>query len=157
MVDNPLLKDPANQRMKRVVYCGVAVFFFCVTVLLFLSYGMLVKNASIITTLTTLDQEEVTLEEVIPFTWEQIFCFPSGTSSEEMKNVAGFSSDYFQEVEESDAMQYYFVSNRSVVAFVIGTADSLGFSLEFEGYTLTYGDEVPFQVDRTSSVVRLRA
>lgn len=154
MVDNPLLKNPATERMKRVVWGGVLVFFFCFFMLFYLSYGMIARNGALYTTLTSLQEGETRLD--LPFEWEEMYTFPVGTSVEEMENVSGISSSYFQEVTQEGWVQYYFLMGKQVVSFAVGNAKNVGFEIEMEGTMLEQGGDELFQVDTTGEWVVLR-
>jgi len=101
------------------------------------------------------DGEEVSLNEVIPFSWDAVYTFAPYTSQKTMEERIGFSSKDITETVNEGMTQLIFVKDKKVVASICGYSDKLGYCIEFTD-CIEMKDEVVFEVNATEEQVLLK-
>lgn len=101
------------------------------------------------------DGQEVSLNEVVPFSWDAVYTFAPYTSKQSMEERIGFSSDAITETVNEGMTQLIFVKDEKVVASICGYSDNLGYTVEFTD-CVERKDEVPFEVHVTENYVELK-
>lgn len=151
------------------IILGIAGVLFA----LYLIFGdprIYFNNAKLEKTLTALECDSITLEEIVPFEWTTVYTFDPYTSKERIERVVGSKSPALKE-SVSEGMNHVVFTNRGrVVASVCTHPASTGYYLSFTGGENTYysysdggyshieyGDEIVFEVMQDDGFVRLYA
>lgn len=97
------------------------------------------------------DTQAVTLEEVIPFSWDCVYTFPPYTTKEEIWEIIGTKDRSVSESWNEGMVQLVFLRKGKVTASVCGYEETLGFGVEIpigkERYEkISYGENVEFSV-----------
>ena len=157
-----------SDRWHSVAYCFVAIL--CMLYLLFGDPRIYINNNKLKDALTSLDDDSITLEEVIPFEWTTVYTFDPYTSLDRIKRITGSKSPALKESTSEGMTHIVFKNNGSIVASVCAHPSSTGYSLAFfggkdtyygypdGGYShIEYGDQIQFAVMKESGLVRLYA
>ena len=151
------------------IILGIAGVLFA----LYLIFGdprIYFNNAKLEKTLSALDCDSITLEEIVPFEWTTVYTFDPYTSKERIERVVGSKSPALKK-SVSEGMNHVVFTNRGrVVASVCTHPASTGYYLSFTGGENTYysysdggyshieyGDEIVFEVMQDDGFVRLYA
>lgn len=86
----------------------------------------------------SINSEETTLNEVVPFAWDTVYTFSPYTGKDEIERVIGFRSRHIRETVSEDMVQLLFVKDGSVTASICGYGQNLG-------YRVSFADSVAFQ------------
>ncbi len=101
------------------------------------------------------DGETVTLNEVIPFTWDRVYTIAPYTSREEIAGIIGFDSPDIQENNVSEGMVHLlFVKDGKVTASILGYDETLGYRIEFPS-VVTFEEKTPFLASKADGIVTL--
>lgn len=102
--------------------------------------------------------ETVTLNEVVPFEWDNVYTFKPYTSKDEIEKVIGFKSNSIKETVNEGMVQLIFVKDNKVTASVCQYAEDLGYDIIF-GDSISYESNAKFSVetsiDKTEEIVKL--
>lgn len=101
------------------------------------------------------DGEEISLNEVIPFSWDAVYTFTPYTSKQVIEERIGFSSNIITETVNEGMTQLIFVKDKKVVAFICEYSDKLGYNIEFTD-CIKKSDGVVFEINVTESQVQLK-
>lgn len=116
--------------MKKVLG---AIIFGCVLMMAFavLFGNPLVAwhNHQLQTALRNLPEGMVTLEDVVPFRWDVVYCFDPYTSQEEMESVMHLKSDVIQAGVSEEQRSFVFTKGDKVVCSMCGAPQKLGYDL----------------------------
>ena len=101
------------------------------------------------------DGEEVSLNEIIPFSWDAVYTFTPYTSKQSIEERIGCSSNAITETVNEGMTQLIFVKDKKVVASICEYSDKLGYSIEFTD-CIERSDKVVFEVNVIESQVQLK-
>ena len=101
------------------------------------------------------DGEEVTLNDIIPFSWDTVYTFAPYTRKQSIEERIGFSSDAIANTVNEGMIQLIFVKGAKVVSSICGYSDKLGYDIEFTD-CVERKDEVPFEVHVTENYIELK-
>lgn len=151
------------------IILGIAGVLFA----LYLIFGdprIYFNNAKLEKTLTALECDSITLEEIVPFEWTTVYTFDPYTSKERIERVVGSKSPALKESVSEGMNHVVFINRGRVVASVCTHPASTGYYLSFTGGENTYysysdggyshieyGDEIVFEVMQDDGFVRLYA
>lgn len=152
-----------NPRKQRFYIAAAGVL--AVVALLWSMIGspvVLWHNHQLKTALTGLTDLSITLEQAVPFSWDEVYTFEPYTSVEEIQNAIGATSFNLKEADSEGMLQLVFLDEGAVTAAICGDPARLGYDVDFTAVTggagkLTYGENVSFAVERAGGVVRLIA
>ena len=120
-------------------------------------------NHQLKSALTGLTDTTITLEQAVPFSWDEVYTFAPYTPVEEIQQVIGAQSYNLREAQSEGMLQLVFLDEGAVTAAICGFPAELGYEIVFpdaagtdSGY-ITHGEDISFTVERTESVVRLTA
>ena len=105
----------------------------------------------------------ITLEQAVPFSWDEVYTFAPYTSVEEIQEVIGTTSFNLKEAESEGVLQLVFLDGGAVTAAVCADPAVLGYDVDLASAVdstpckLTYGENISFAVERDGGVVRLTA
>ena len=108
------------------------------------------------TALRGLPEGETTLEEAIPFPWEQAFFFGPYTTREEMETATGVEGGDFHSSVSEGQLQLALVQGERLLVSVCDYPDRLGYSIESPG-PVAFGEHVRFSVEKRGALTALRA
>ena len=120
-------------------------------------------NHQLKTALTGLTDTSITLEQAVPFSWDEVYTFAPYTSVEEIQEVIGDTSFNLKEAESEGVLQLVFLDGGAVTAAVCAYPAALGYDVDMASAVdstpckLTYGENISFTVERDGGVVRLTA
>lgn len=117
-------------------------------------------NHQLKNTLTTLTDQSITLEQAVPFGWDEVYSFAPYTSLEEIEAAIGTESYNLSESTSEGMLQLVFMDEGAVAATVCDTPANLGYNLIFSDWEgnaahLTYGENVSFAVRSEDGVTVL--
>ena len=104
----------------------------------------------------------ITLEQAVPFSWDEVYTFAPYTSVEEIQEVIGTTSFNLKEAVSEGMLQLVFLDGGAVTAAVCAYPARLGYDVDLAGAAggslpakLTHGENVSFAVERAGGIVRL--
>ena len=150
---------------KQLFYIAAAAVLGVVALLwsIFGSPVVLWHNHQLKSALTGLTDETITLEQAVPFSWDEVYSFAPYTTVEKIQEVIGTESYNIKESTSEGMLNLVFLDEGAVTAAVCGYPSDLGYAIDIAGVTdstpgrLSYGEDVSFTVERTDGVVRLTA
>lgn len=113
--------------------------------------------------LTGLTDTTITLEQAVPFSWDEVYTFAPYTSVEEIQEVIGTTSFNLKEAASEGMLQLVFLDGGAVTAAVCAAPAALGYDVDLASAVdstpckLTHGENISFAVERDGGVVRLTA
>ena len=118
------------------------------------------KNQKLKQSLTALeDHTTVSLNAVVPFSWDTLYAFGPYQSREEIEEIIGFHSSAIKENMINEGMVHLlFVKDKHVAASILGYADSLGYQIDFtkkSSPTITWGEDARFSVSKAEGITSL--
>ncbi len=149
---------------RKQLYYIAAVGAMAVLAMLYVFIGspvVLWHNHQLKSALTGLTDEVITLEQAVPFSWDEVYSFGGDVSLDEVRVAIGADSYNLKEAAGADAVRYVFLDDGSVTATVCGAPADLGYAL-VDGDTdglpakISYGENVSFDVERADGVLTLR-
>lgn len=153
MKHNPLLERQDKSDTKRVLLGAVAVFFLTFCLLIQGRYTSMKHHMALYYAMTALESgSQTSLQQAVPFAWDSLYTFPTGTSKEEMATAMAVDSQKNLSVTRGAELQFYFVHEHEVVCAVVGTAVSLGFSFDWGEDVLEFHQETVFSVEEMGYV-----
>lgn len=112
--------------------------------------------------LTGLTDTAITLEQAVPFSWDEVYTFAPYTSVEEIQQTIGAASFNLKEAAGEGMLQLVFLDGGAVTAAVCADPARLGYDVDLAGAAggslpakLTHGENVSFAVERADGIVRL--
>lgn len=151
------------------IILGIAMVLFAFY-LIFGDPRIYFNNAKLEKTLSALDCDSITLEEIVPFEWTTVYTFDPYTSIDRIERITGSRSPALKESFSEGLTHVVFTNKGQVVASVCGAPTSIGYYLGFTGGDATYysypdggyshieyGDEIAFEVMPGNGFVRLYA
>lgn len=150
-----------NPRKQRFYIAAAALL--AVIALVYSMVGspvVLWHNHQLKTTLSALTDTSITLEQAVPFSWDEVYSFAPYTSLEEIKQTIGTDSYNLTESTSEGMVQLVFLDEGAVAAAVCDDPANLDYDVVLTGWEgnaahLSYGDNVSFNVTREDGVVRL--
>lgn len=150
--------NPRKQRfyIAAVVLLGVIALIYSMVG----SPVVLWHNHQLKTTLTGLTDPSITLEQAVPFSWDEVYSFAPYTSLEEIEATIGTESYNLSESTSEGMLQLVFMDEGAVAAAVCDAPANLGYNLIFSDWEgnaahLTYGENVSFEVRAEDGVTVL--
>ena len=112
-----------------------------------------------------LSAETITLEEIIPFEWDEVYTFATYKSRAEIAETIGFDSPEIKETVSEFMTQLIFVKDDKIVSCICKYPDRAGFYInlwdarkgESTGSYLEYGDNILFSVEQKDGYKYLKA
>ena len=120
-------------------------------------------NHQLKSALTGLTDTTITLEQAVPFSWDEVYTFAPYTPVEEIQQVIGAQSYNLREAQSEGMLQLVFLDEGAVTAAICGFPAELGYEIVFPDAAgtdpglITHGEDISFTVERTEGVVRLTA
>ena len=149
-----------NPRKQKFYIAAAAVM--AVLAMLWAAFGSPVvhwHNHQLKTALTGLTDASITLEQAVPFSWDEVYSFAPYTSLEEIRQTIGTDSYNLTESTSEGMIQLIFLKDGAVTAAVCGYPDQLGYQIVLtagaEDAHLTYGQDGVFAVRQEAGVVCL--
>ena len=87
-------------------------------------------NHQLKTALTGLTDTSITLEQAVPFSWDEVYTFAPYTSVEEIQEVIGTTSFNLKEAESEGVLQLVFLDGGAVTAAVCAAPAALGYDVD---------------------------
>ena len=153
-----------NPRKQKFYIAAAAVM--AVLAMLWAAFGSPVvhwHNHQLKTALTGLTDAAITLEQAVPFSWDEVYTFAPYTPVEEIQQVIGAQSYNLREAQSERMLQLVFLGEGAVTAAICGFPAELGYEIVFPDAAgtdpgpITHGEDISFTVERTEGVVRLTA
>ncbi len=164
--------DEADMSVNKIWRRGRLLLMAAVAAALFyVIFGnpvLVVNEARLKKALTSMDvsQKTLTLEETVPFSWDEVYSFDPYTSREEMERVLGFPDSGLKETVNEGMVHLVFIKKERVVCCVCGYADILCYSASLprdenapgsSGYgMLRFGDNCVFQIEKEGEIFYLK-
>lgn len=150
--------NPRKQRFYIAAAALLAVIALVYSILG--SPVVLWHNRQLKTALTGLTDTTITLEQAVPFSWDEVYSFTPYTSVEEIQQTIGAESYNLTESTSEGMCQLVFMDEGAVAAAVCAFPSDLGYDVVLTGWEdgaahLTYGENVSFNVVREEGIVRL--
>lgn len=150
-----------NPRKQRFYIAAAALM--AVIALVYSMVGspvVLWHNHQLKTALTGLTDSSITLEQAVPFSWDEVYSFAPYTSLEEMEATIGTESYNLTESVSEGMLQLVFLDEGAVAAAVCAAPADLGYELIFSDWEgnaahLTYGENVSFGVRSENGITVL--
>lgn len=149
-------------RKKLAIISTGSIVALSVIFLTLFGNPILLKNRNDLgKSIKSIDSEQVTINDIVPFEWDKVYTFQPYTSKQTMEDIIGVSSRHITETVSEGMVQLIFVKDESVVCTVNGNAYNLGYNISFlqsdEDYAeITYEEDAKFLVEQNEEkVVRL--
>lgn len=147
--------------MKKIIY--ILILLIIITIFFkFKGYNNIkLNNENLQKAITSIKENEVTLNDVVPFEWERVYTFKPYTTKEDMESIIGFKSQYISETINEGMVQLIFVNDKKIVSNVLNYVDNLGYSIDFyDGISvyneILYKDNVKFNVKLDNGILYLK-
>ena len=147
--------------MKKIIY--ILILLIIITIFFkFKGYNNIkLNNENLQKAITSIKENEVTLNDVVPFEWERVYTFKPYTTKEDMESIIGFKSQYISETINEGMVQLIFVNDKKIVSNVLNYVDNLGYSIDFyDGISvyneILYKDNVKFSVKLDNGILYLK-
>lgn len=137
--------------MKKV---WIGLGFFILAVVALVNPAMQWREYQLGQAMEKLETDVVTLNEVVPFAWEEVYTFSPYTGREEIEEIIGFRDRGIEETVSEGMVQLIFVQGNEVTASVCGYPSALGYQVEFTD-VVTFAEEASFSVERKNGIVCL--
>lgn len=92
---------------------------------------------------------EVTLNEIVPFAWDSVYCFEPYMSKEEMAERMGVPARGLTESVSEGMVQLVFLKDGNVVCDVCEYISHAGYAVSFDE-AIPFDSEIPFQAERSA-------
>ncbi len=112
------------------------------------------REAALQKSMVSVAEEEITLNQVVPFAWDVVYTFAPYTSKEEIEAEIGFRSHAIREAYSEGILQLVFVKGKQVVAMVCDAPQYLGYDVVFDD-KITHAENAVFSVVKEGKVVQL--
>lgn len=130
----------------------IAALFLCVALLLAGGYLLIgnpvvwMNNRRLGRAVRAVTAGTVTLNEVVPFSWDAVYTFGPYTSKQEIETAVGFKSAAIKANDINEGMVYLlFVRQDRVVACVLGYSANLGYRIDFASQ-VSFDEQAVFSV-----------
>ena len=145
-----------NWYMKKIIY--ILILLIIITIFFkFKGYNNIkLNNENLQKAITSIKENEVTLNDVVPFEWERVYTFKPYTTKEDMESIIGFKSQYISETINEGMVQLIFVNDKKIVSNVLNYVDNLGYSIDFYDGISVYNDNVKFNVKLDNGILYLK-
>lgn len=150
--------------MKKKIKASI-IMLSCIILIAVIGYFMIsnpfvsFNNHKLETSVKSIDNETVSLNDVVPFEWDTLYTFEPYQSKEEIEETIGFKSASIKENNINEGMVHLlFVKSDKVVASILGYADNLGYNIDFtskEGSNVTFAEDAQFNVTRVDGITTL--
>lgn len=101
---------------------------------------------------TSLTEEKISLNTVIPFAWDVIYTIPPYMSKEDISSMIGFDSRHIKENQINEGMVHLiFVHENKIVASILDYPENLGYQLICKN-KITYDQDNTFQVQKQNTI-----
>ncbi len=74
----------------------------------------------------------VTLNEIVPFSWDSVYSFGPYTTQEQMEEIMGISARRLEESPSEGMVQLVFVNGGQIVCGICGYISKEGYSVSFD-------------------------
>ena len=152
--------------MKKKLVIIIAIVFLMVILLLDLVSSGKWHQHQLKAAMSALPEGTVTLEDVIPFPWDEVFRFDPYTSKEYMETILGGASPVVKSSVSEEMTHLIFRKDGQITCSVCAYPDGVGYQIDFtanrvtDGAGNTYcrienGERIPFQVIQKDGYVLL--
>ncbi len=105
-------------------------------------------------------QDEVFLNDIIPFEWDTVYTFGPYTSRETIEEVIGIKSNAIKEALSEGMQQLIFVKEDEIICSITGYYYRLGYMFDFKSYENDYGtlnstDNPLFKTEKNEGLIKL--
>ena len=147
--------------MKKIIY----ILILLITIIIFFKFKdyseIKLNNKKLQKSITSIKENEVALNDVIPFEWERLYTFKPYTTKEDIESIIGFKSQYISETINEGMVQLIFVKDKRIVSNVLNYEDNLGYSIDFyDGISIynevLYKDNIKFNVKLDNGILYLK-
>lgn len=143
-----------NNKKKWIIAVLVAVVVI-IGILIVINPEILYNNSKFNKAMSSNKENEIVLNEIVPFKWDKLYTFAPYTNKEDIENTIGFKSSYIRESVNDDMMQIVFVRGNKVVCSICDSISELGYTLQFDK-TIKYDDNVKMTVENEDGVKSLK-
>ena len=137
-------------------------------VLIFIAYIFSIKgyisikinNNKLKEAIHNIEEENILLNNIVPFEWEEIYTFDPYTPKEEIEKIIGFKSKYINETLSEDMLNLVFIKNKKIVANVYGYVEDLGYSINlYDGKSsynkIKFKENINFNVEKNNNIINI--
>lgn len=147
--------------MKKIIY--ILILLIIITIFFkFKGYNNIkLNNENLQKAITSIKENEVALNDVVPFEWERLYTFKPYTTKEDIESIIGFKNQYISETINEGMVQLIFIKDKRIVSNVLNYTDNLGYSIDFyDGISvyneILYKDNVKFNVKLDNGILYLK-
>lgn len=147
--------------MKKIIY--ILILLIIITIFFrFKGYNDIkFNNENLQKAITSIKENEVALNDVVPFEWERLYTFKPYTTKEDIESIIGFKNQYISETINEGMVQLIFIKDKKIVSNVLNYTDNLGYSIDFyDGISvyneILYKDNVKFNVKLDNGILYLK-
>ena len=84
--------------------------------------------------------EEFVINDIVPFTWDDMYSFKPGTTKSEIEEVIGFKCSTITDVpNDNNEVSYIFVDDGKIATYIKGNVKDLGYRINIPRENDTYG------------------
>lgn len=98
-------------------------------------------NRALKNSIGAIDVPEVTLEDAIPFEWEEIYFIAPNASRSDVEAEIGLRSENIGESTEEGMLNIIFVNKGEVIAGIVGLGKNLGYDIRYGNFPATFNGE----------------
>ena len=149
-------------KKRKVIIIASAVLFVCIVFFGVFGNPIVLKNRyDFGQAIKIIGSETITLSEITPFEWDNVYSFSPYTSKQEMENIIGFQSNNITQTVSEGMVQLLFVKGDKVVCDIVGYSSNLGYSISLwtddeKNYCqIRRKDNIAFSVKREGDILVL--
>lgn len=149
-----------NKKIVIMLTTIVIAIVACVALVFSEMFIDLFNNKKLKEAVLELEGNEVTLEELVPFEWENVYTFAPYTSKKRIEKIIGFKSDKITETVNEAMVHLIFTKGNKIVCSICGYAENLGYGIYFtdsetDFSKITFGDNFKFTIEKEDKIIIL--
>ncbi len=136
--------------MKKGKIAGMAILLLLLSVLGYAFLGSPAewyRRRALRQAMAEVEDGVVTLNEIVPFSWDSVYSFGPYTTQEQMEEIMGISARRLEESPSEGMVQLVFVNGGQIVCGICGYISKEGYSVSFDE-KINFADNVVFRAKR---------
>ena len=136
--------------MKKGKIAGMAILLLLLSVLGYAFLGSPAewyRRRALRQAMAEVEDGVVTLNEIVPFSWDSVYSFGPYTTQEQMEEIMGISALRLEESPSEGMVQLVFVNGGQIVCGICGYISKEGYSVSFDE-KINFADNVVFRAKR---------
>lgn len=148
-------------KYKKIILIFSVILIFIICIFSIKGYVTIkINNNKLKEAIYNIQEDNVLLNDVIPFEWEEIYTFAPYTPEEEIEKIIGFKSIYIHTSISEGMANLIFIKNKKIVCNIYGNIESLGYSINFydgkSSYNkIKFNENINFNVEKNNNIINI--